>query len=389
VSESNPSKSPGYKNVVALGFVSFFTDVSTEMILGILPIYVVTELKASKAALGLMEGLAELANYVFRLLSGIVSDKIGKRKILVFIGYSFSSVAKPLFAFANTWLDAVVIRTLDRVGKGVRTAPRDALLSQSVKKEEAGKAFGIHRTLDQSGAIIGPLLAFIIVPLLGARTLFLLSFIPAAAALVVLTFFVVDIATPSVKREFFKGAKKVFKGKFLLAIIALSLFSLGSYNFSFIILRAGELGIATFALPLIYMTINITHALAGYPSGVLADKIGRENMLVVSMLVFALSSIMLSLLSGSWVYGVIIALVFGVYQGIYDTVSRAIVPQYVAEEYRGTAYGIYHLVIGLSFLAGISITGYLWDIYGRCLAFTYSAAMSLISAILLATIARK
>ncbi len=382
-------KRPGYRNVFALGLVSFFTDLSTEMILGILPIYVIAELKATRAALGLMEGVAELSNYVFRLISGVVSDRVGKRKVFVFLGYLFSSIAKPLFAFAQTWVDAVIIRTLDRVGKGVRTAPRDALISQSVREKEAGKAFGIHRTLDQTGAILGPLLAFILVPLFGTRMIFIASFIPAAIALIVLILFVVEVEISVRRKALFGGARDVFRGKFLLVLIALTLFNLGLYNFSFVLVRAGELGIATFALPLIYMAINITHTVIGYPSGILADKIGREKTLVLGMMFFTLSSVLLAVLSGSWVYGVIIALIFGVYQGIYDTVSRAIVPKYVPEELRGTAYGIYYLVVGLAFLAGISIVGFLWDTYGRTLAFTYSTLLSTISAAIMLIVSKE
>jgi len=381
------SKKPGYRNVVALGFVSFFTDISTEMILGVLPTFVIYELKATRAALGLIEGLAELSNYMFRLISGLVSDKLGKRKVFVFAGYLFSGVAKPLFAFAKTWIDALVIRALDRVGKGVRTPPRDALISQSVVEREAGKAFGVHRTIDQLGAVLGPLLAFLIVPLYGYRTLFLLSFIPAVAALVVLALFVVEVKTPRKERKLFEGARDVFKGPFLLLIAALVVFNLGAYNFSFVLLRASELGIAVAASPLIYMLINLVHTGIGFPSGILADKVGRERVLILSISLFALSSLMFMYLGGSWIYALVIAAIFGAYQGMYDTVSRAVVPKYVPEELRGTAYGVYYLVVGLSFLAGITIVGYLWDVYGRWLAFSYSLVMSLVSIALMAPLA--
>ncbi|RLE60745.1 MAG: MFS transporter, partial [Thermoprotei archaeon] len=150
---SSDEKRPGYRNVVALGFVSFFTDMSTEMILGILPVYLVEELGATKVILGLIEGLAELTNYIFRMVSGFISDRVGRRKPFVFAGYFLSGIAKPLFAYATTWLDALIVRIVDRMGKGVRTAPRDALISQSIRERDAGKAFGIHRTLDQLGAV--------------------------------------------------------------------------------------------------------------------------------------------------------------------------------------------------------------------------------------------
>lgn len=380
---------PGYRNVVALGLVSFFTDLSTEMILGVLPRFVIEELKATRAALGLMEGVAEFGNYIFRVISGLVSDRLGKRKLFVFTGYLFSGLAKPLFSFARSWFDALTIRTLDRVGKGVRTSPRDALISQSVEEREAGKAFGIHRSLDQLGAVIGPLSTFMLIPLVGARTIFLLSFIPAALALIVLGLFVVEITTPPLRRSIFAGAREVFKGKFLTVLACLSLFNLGAYNFSFVLVRAGELGIALFATPLVYMVINLAHTGIGYPSGVLSDKIGREAVLVLGFLLFGATSLLLMSLAGSWIFALVIAVAFGIFQGMYDTASRAVVPKYAPEELRGTAYGIYYLVVGLSFLVGISLVGYLWDSYGRYAAFSYSLATSLTSAIIIAMIALK
>ena len=376
-------KRPGYRNVFALGFVSFFTDVSTEMILGILPVYVVQELGATRAALGLMEGIAEMTNYMFRLISGVLSDKLGKRKLFVFIGYAFSGIAKPMFAFAKTWLDALIVRTLDRLGKGIRTSPRDALISQSVKEKEAGKAFGIHRTLDQLGAVLGPLTAFIIVPLYGARTLFLISFIPAAIALVILAFFVVDVKIERKPRGILEGASKILRGSFLLLLASLVIFNVGAYNFSFVIVRAQELGIPLAAAPLVYMLINLTHTAVGFPSGIAADKWGREKVLLLSFLMFSLTSFILVFATGSWLDAVLIALLFGVFQGMYDTVSRAVLPRYVPEELRGTAYGVYYIAIGLAFLLGISTVGYLWDAYGRQVAFLYSTVTSICSALLL------
>ena len=376
-------RSPGYRNVLALGLVSFFTDISTEMILGVLPAYLVIELGASKAALGLVEGSAELLNHVSRLLSGIASDRIGRRKPIVLAGYFLSSVAKPLFAFARTWVDALAVRVADRVGKGVRTAPRDALISQSVREREAGKAFGIHRTLDQLGAILGPLLAFALVPLIGIRPLFIASLIPAIASLAILALFVSDVATRPRERGALEGVGRVLGGSFSWVVLALALFNLGAYNFSFILVRASELGVAVGALPLVYAILNVAHTAAGYPSGVLADRVGRSRVLALGIALLAISSLLLAMSAGSLGVGLAIAIVYGLHRGVYETVHRAIVPEYVSEELRATAYGILHLVAGLSFFAGISVVGYLWDLYGRSVAFVYSALMAVVSAVVL------
>lgn len=180
----------GFRNVVMLGYVSLFTDVSTEMILGVLPLFIVINLGASPAILGLIEGVAEAVNYGCRVVTGVLTDKLGKRKVLVLIGYGLSTVAKPLFAVASSWGQALAIRTMDRAGKGARTSPRDALISDSVAKSQSGKAFGTHSSMDQIGAVAGPLLAFALIPLIGIRGIFWVSFIPSLISLVILLFFV-------------------------------------------------------------------------------------------------------------------------------------------------------------------------------------------------------
>lgn len=181
-------RSSGLKNVFALGLVSFFTDFSTEMVLGLLPLYVVSNLGASRAILGTMEGSAELVSCAFRMISGSLSDYFQKRKIFVLIGYGLSTVSKPFLAFSTSWIDVLVVRVTDRIGKGVRSAPRDALISDSVSTSISGKAFGIHRTIDQMGAILGPIAAFAILQVMDIQWVFLFSLIPGAIALIILIF---------------------------------------------------------------------------------------------------------------------------------------------------------------------------------------------------------
>src|SRR5918911_2392247 len=184
----------GIRNVVALGLVSFFTDFSTEMILGILPLFIVSNLGAPKAVLGGIEGSAELISYAFRMVSGSLSDRLGKRKIFVLAGYGLSTISKPFFAVSTGWVDAFLGRAADRTGKGLRTAPRDALIADSIEEASSGRAFGIHRTIDQSGAIAGPIAAFALLQILDVREIFLLSLIPGAIAVMILIFFVKEVA---------------------------------------------------------------------------------------------------------------------------------------------------------------------------------------------------
>jgi sugar phosphate permease len=191
---SEKVKTVGLRNVLALGLVSFFTDFSSEMILGILPSFIVDNLGASRGILGAIEGSAELVSYASRMVSGSLSDKVGKRKIFVIMGYGLSTVSKPFFAIATGWFDAFIIRATDRIGKGLRTAPRDALIADSVSESISGKAFGIHRTIDQLGAIIGPIAAFALLQVMDIRGIFLVSLVPGSISVLILILFVKEIA---------------------------------------------------------------------------------------------------------------------------------------------------------------------------------------------------
>jgi MFS family permease len=313
-SSSGNDKS-GIRNVVALGIVSFFTDFSTEMILGILPLFVVKNLGASRAILGAIEGSAELVSYAFRMVSGSLSDKIGKRKLFVLLGYGLSTASKPFFAVSTGWLDAFVVRTVDRIGKGARTAPRDALIADSVSESISGRAFGIHRTIDQMGAIAGPIAAFALLQVIDIRGIFLVSLIPGIIAVIVLIFFVKEIIpkTRSKTISMLSNIGSVIKGNrpFCLLLVISGIFSLGSFNFSFVLLKSSDLGISEGTIPIVYAIINVTHTAIGIPSGILADKIGKEKVLIIGYLVFGLSALFMAILSGNSNYAFLLAVVAG------------------------------------------------------------------------------
>jgi len=371
--------SEGLRNVVALGFVSFFTDISSEMCFSVLPTFIIGLPMATRALLGFIEGLAEGVSYSFRAVSGVFSDKFRRRKVMVLIGYALSNVVKPLFSVAQTAIDALVIRVGDRVGKAVRTSPRDALLSESVSEKKIGTAFGLHRTLDQTGAILGPVLASSLMLFLGftVRDIFWLSFIPGFAALVILLTFVKErIGKPAGKVTVLKGIRAVLKGKFPLLLLVVSLFSIGAFDFSFVLLRAGEAGVSEALVPLVYAMINVAHTMVAIPAGVLSDKIGKERVLIMGYGTFLTSALLLSTRFGGAVYAFFIAFIYGAYFGIVETVQRALVPSYASSELRGTAYGIYYLVVGASFLLANVLIGYLWDAFGSSVPFIYSAITS-------------
>lgn len=378
----------GMRNVYALGAVSFFTDVSTEMVTSYLPIFAVQELGATRALLGLIEGVGELASYSLRMVSGFLSDRLGRRKPLVFAGYALSAALKPMFAFARTPTDVLLVRAGDRSGKGIRTAPRDALISQSVSERVAGRAFGLHRTLDQAGAIFGPLLAALLLPLLGARNLFLLSFIPAALALLILWLFVADVEAAPRGAALLLDARSLLKSDFLLLLITFGVFGLGFYNFSFVLVRSSELGVAAELVPLVYLGLNALHTLAGYPIGLLSDRVGREPLLALALLLFSASSLAMAYASGSLAVATIVTL-YGFFLGAHETLSRAIIPRFTRRELRGTAYGLFYLVYGAATLAGMTVVGYLWDTAGRLAAFAYSSALGAAGALLMGILARR
>ncbi len=380
-------KASSVRNIFALGFVSFFTDMSSEMVFSILPAFLLGLPGSSRAILGLIEGTAEALSYGLRAVSGIFSDKFRKRKLFILIGYSLSNAVKPFFAVARVPFDVLLIRVTDRVGKGIRTSPRDALLCESVSEKRRGAAFGLHRTLDQAGAIVGPVIASAVMILLSftIRDVFWLSLIPGTIALLLILFLVKERASKSVcEFRLLDGVKSVLKGNFSWLLVVVGVFSLGAFNFSFVLLNAGDAGIAASFIPLVYAVVNVAHAAVAIPAGVLSDRVGKEKVMVLGYGVF-LSSVLLILLPVNGAVALLVAVVYGAYLGIVETVQRALIPDYVGQNLRGTAYGVYYLLVGSAFFVSNAVVGTLWEIYGSSAAATYSIILSVaaISAMLL------
>ncbi len=380
------SKSNGssLRNVFALGFVSFFTDISSEMVFSLLPTFLLGLPGSSRAVLGLIEGTAEALSYALRAVSGVFSDKFRKRKIFVVIGYGLSNVVKPLFAVAKAPLDVFVVRVSDRVGKAVRTSPRDALLSESVSEKRQGAAFGLHRTLDQSGAIIGPVIASIAMILLGftITAVFWLSLIPGTIALLIILFLVKEQASKSVSRlRLLSGVKSVLGGDFSRLLIIVTIFSLGAFNFSFVLVNAKEAGVTDSHLPLVYAIINVAHTAIAIPAGVLSDRMGKERVLILGYSVFLFTAMLILLSPATGFNALLVAILFGAYVGIIETIQRALIPKYAKNDLRGTAYGLYYLVVGSAFFVSNAVVGTLWELHGASVAATYSVAVSSIAII--------
>lgn len=369
----------GFRNVLALGFVSFFTDISSEMCFSILPSFLLGLPGASRALLGLIEGLAEGLSYGMRSVSGIFSDRYRRRKVMVLIGYAVSNIIKPVFSVAQSAADVLIIRVGDGIGKAVRTSPRDALLSESVSDQKMGTAFGIHRTLDQTGAILGPLLASALMIYAGftVRDIFWLSFVPGAMALVVILFFVKEQLTKSTGQlRLLEGVRTVLSRRFVLLLSVVGLFSVGAFNYSFVLVRAQDAGFSLELIPLVYAVVNVAHTAVAIPSGMLSDKIGREKVLLIGYCTFLCSALLLATPVAGVTYGLLIALDYGAYVCIVETVQRALVARYAPSGLRGTAYGLYYLVVGGSLLVSNLVFVTLWDRLGLLVPCGYSLVAS-------------
>ena len=380
----------GLKNVLYMGLVSFFTDISTEMVTSVLPLYIIKDLDLSRTILGAIEGSGEFVNYIFRIPSGYISDKIGKRKILIIIGYGISTISKPFFIFVTSFVDTIIVRISERIGKGIRTAPRDALIADSIDQSISGKAFGIHRTLDQIGAVIGPLFAFLILELFqNIQYIFLLSIVPGIISLFILIYFVRDKLYTNSKKgltniTFFSNLQILFieNKTFVYIIIILAIFSLGAFNYSFVLLKSSDLGVEQSFIPIIYGIINITHTIIGIPSGILSDRIGKERVLIIGFLLFIISTIFMYFSDkNNIIYIISIPLIYGLYVGISETIQRALISKYVSQQNRGTAFGFYGLIVGVCLLIGNVTFGVLWDNYDINAALLYSISLSTLAII--------
>ncbi len=366
----------GLRNVIALGLVSLFNDVSTEMVLSVFPAFLLRILGAPMIVLGAIEGASEAISYLLRAPFGYLSDRMKRRKPLLISGYGLSICIKPLLAFATSWTHALTIRALDRVGKAIRTAPRDALIADSVSRKLSGRAFGLHRSLDQLGAIIGPILAFLLLTVVGYRGVFLISFIPGIAALMVLASLVREMRpTRALGR---KSTMPRVSRKLIKYLMITFVFSLGLYNYAFILAYAMEVcKVGPEFTPLIYALVNVLHVISGIPFGMLGDIIGIIAALSLSYLLLGATSLLAA--SVPSVAALIpVAVIYGFFQGAFETLSRASIAT-MAKESRGTVYGFFYVALGIGGLIGNSLMGALWDIAGYKVAFLYSALIALIS----------
>jgi MFS family permease len=378
------SRAPLPRTVRALALVSFLTDLSSEIIYPLLPLFLTTTLGASARMVGVIEGAAESTASLLKLASGWWSDRLGRRKGIVVLGYSIASLARPLVALAQTGGQVLAIRVTDRVGKGIRGAPRDALIADAVGPADRGRAFGLHRAADHAGAVVGPLVAFALLHWagVGLRTLFLLAAVPGALAVLALVVGVREqpavSATPSsmVPRVGDPGA---LPRRFWAYLAVLVIFTLGNSTDAFLLLRASQLGVETAALPLLWAMLHVVKSATSTPAGALSDRIGRTPLIVAGWMLYAAVYLALAHASASWHAWVLFA-AYGIFFGLTEGVEKALVADLVPQARRGLGFGWYNLAIGLGALPASVLFGTIWDRAGSAAAFTFGAAASALAA---------
>jgi MFS family permease len=379
-----PSRRPSLgRNVVALGLVSFLTDVSSDMIYPLLPVFLTGVLGASASFVGAIEGAAESTSSILRLASGWWSDRVRRRKPLVVFGYALASTVRPLIALAQSAAQVLVIRVSDRVGKGIRMAPRDAIIADSVDPSIRGRAFGFQRAADHAGGVIGPLVAFALlgwwaVPL---RTVFWLAAIPGVAAVLVAAFAVREVARQRpMSGERVPDLSQPMGKRFWAVLGAIFVFTLGNSTDAFLLLRATQLGVPAALAPVLWALLHTVKSLSSTPGGTLSDRIGRTSTLIAGWLLYATVYAGFALSSEEWHAWTLFA-VYGVYFGLSEGTERALIADIVSPERRGSAYGWYHLAVGLGMFPASLLFGVLWDRAGAPTAFFVGAALSVAAVI--------
>ncbi len=386
------------RNVWAVSLTSFFMDISSEMVINVLPLFLASVLGVKTSVIGLIEGVAEATASILKLFSGWLSDRARERKWLAVAGYAISALAKPFFYFASTWEMVAATRWGDRVGKGIRTAPRDALVADSVDPEQRGLAFGFHRAADTAGAMLGLVIALVIVWLLQAaasnllestfRVLVLVSLVPAVLAVLSLALGAKDVAVIK-QRPAPKFAFRSLGKPFMIFMAIVGLFTLGNSADAFLVLRAKERGLSVVGVLGMLITFNLIYTLISTPAGSLSDRIGRRKLIIGGWLAYALIYLGFGLAQTGWQIWVLYAL-YGVYYGMAYGTATAMVADLVPDTVRGTAYGTYNGVLGLlafpaSLIAGILWQGVgAWPGLGPSAPFLFGGVLALIAAGLMA-----
>ena len=381
----NEKKSLGFgKNVTVAGLVSFFMDISSEMIYPLVPLFLANTLGINKSLIGLIEGIAESTASLLKVFSGWFSDRIGNRKWLMALGYGISTLSRPFVAVATGWHQVLGSRFIDRFGKGVRTAPRDAIIAESADKAYLGRAFGFHRAMDTMGAVVGPALAFFFLGLFSNdyRKVFWLSMIPGVIAVLLIILFITEkkkAVSPHADRP--KLTLKHFNWRFKFFVTIAALFAAGNSSDVFLILRAQQVGVSTLMIPIVYLLFNLIYSLSSIPAGMAADKFGKKRVILLGFVLFA------ALYYGFAVAGSVRAIwilfgLYGLFMGLTEGIQKAFLATIIPPDFKATAFGVYNTAVGLAMFPASLIGGWLWDHVSPSATFYFGATTAAVSSVM-------
>ena len=373
-------------NILFLGLVSFFADISAEMVYPIIPLYLTSTFGATPALVGLIEGIAESLASLLKVFSGYISDRSQKKKRLAFFGYTTGLIYKIALILATSWVGILVARVIDRIGKGIRTSPRDVMVSESAPANQLGQAFGLHKALDMAGSAIGILLAYFIIQgnlnTSTYKTLFLVSMIPALIGLGLFAFIREQKNHPIKTREPFWKRVGELDNNLKLYLLVAFIFTLGNSSNTFLLLRAKSVGFTDSSVILLYFLYNLSASLLAFPFGKRSDKVGRRRILILGYLVFAFVY-----LGFGFAYNQIMIvscfLLYGLYTAMITGVERAYIAEISPSDLKGTMLGLHSTLVGIALLPASLIAGVLWDLFGAVVPFIFGSSLALLAAILL------
>lgn len=369
------------RTILILGLVSLFTDISSEMVYPLIPLYLTSTLGATPAIVGLIEGIAESLASILKVFSGYFSDRFQKRKVLAITGYGGAALGKIFLFFSKSWGGVLLGRVVDRFGKGIRTAPRDALIADATSEKEYGKAFGLHRSMDSFGAVVGIILAYLFFTA-GVKKfemIFLLAVIPAAIG-VILLFFVHDKPKEHHESRPIDLRWSVLDRKLKVFLVIVFLFTLGNSSNQFLILRASDLGFTPAEAILAYLVFNMVYSLGSYPLGKLSDRVGTKKLLIGGYFFYGLVYFGFALLSAKWTVWILFGF-YGLYYAMTQGVEKALIAQIAPKDQRGTLMGLHATLTGIGLLPASLIAGFLWSSLGPAIPFYFGGIAGTLAAI--------
>lgn len=373
------------RTVWLIGLISFLNDAASEMVYPLMPLYLAAVLMAGPKALGIIEGIAEASSSIFKLVSGAIVDRTKKAKPWIILGYVLAGFSRPLIAIANSWLWVVAIRFTDRMGKGLRTSPRDALLAETVPENQRGVTFGLHRSMDNAGAVIGPLLAaFLLAQGMPLREIFVWAIVPAVIAIVLALYIQEPSQANAMPSYRFSWSLQGMPTEFKRYLLVAGIFALGNSSDMFLLLRAKELGVPQEQIPLLWAAISLITTIFGTPLSALSDTMGRKRFILIAWLAFALFYIGMGLPSASiyQVFGLFI--VYGLFKAAIEGVEKALVADLAPKGLTGTAFGWFNLINGLMLLPASIIFGWIYESISPMYAFMFSGSCAIIAFLLMA-----